>query len=352
MKRCLECLLVVSLTVGNAAAQPVDEIDVDALAALVQSACPAHWESLTSEFAPAAMQGDPWRGDGADRAAFVAYLQQVAIDNAANASDVAGMADDMMTVITECGAQRLRLLGVLRAKLPQGIAASLVAGSQTGLTQSPDGLSRQTAGLSCNAIKVGHPNSVNNLYWIDVNTGDTADAFQVYCDMTSEGGGWTLVAAQYENDPVSDWNEGIQADYDPSLATQTGFALSTDQLPAHAETAFGKDLAATHVDYVDFVYGTGNIPKTVVAGKRQDLNRTYHVHRSTDGYFSSHDPDVAATSGASQWSNTLTLDQTPDSGFNWAFSPLATGAENTGYAMNGTPSQGIANAYAWTVWVR
>ena len=48
---------------------------------------------------------------------------------------------------------------------------------------------------------------------------------------TTNNIGWTMLAAQYEADPVTDWNEGIQSDYDPSLVTTKGFALSQSELP-------------------------------------------------------------------------------------------------------------------------
>ena len=72
----------------------------------------------------------------------------------------------------------------------------------------------------------------------------------VYCDMDHSGGGWMMVAAQFEDNPVV-WDEGIQTDYDPTLATKQSFALNV--LPEHTQTAFGFNLYATYIDYVDFV---------------------------------------------------------------------------------------------------
>ncbi len=47
-----------------------------------------------------------------------------------------------------------------------------------------------------------------------------------------------MVVAQFESDVTANWNEGAQADYDPTLATSKAFALSTSQIPAHSQTAF------------------------------------------------------------------------------------------------------------------
>lgn len=214
----------------------------------------------------------------------------------------------------------------------------------------PPGSEPSVAGASCKTILDIAPESTDGVYWLDVNGGDTADAFQAYCDMTSGSGGWTMVVAQFEEDPVTNWNEGIQPDYDPTLNGARGFAFNTSQLPAHNEIAFGKDLIATSVDYVDFVYSTGDIAKQVLVGKK--TGKSYNIHRNTNYTFQYCDPDSSFwTVTDPNWTNGLTFDEPGLFKFAWCFTPSPDVAHSRGYAMLQylEPS---SESFAWTVWVR
>jgi len=56
-----------------------------------------------------------------------------------------------------------------------------------------NGSTPQTAGDSAYQIKRDFPNSTDGLYWIKNDNIDSGNPFQIYADMTTDGGGWTLI---------------------------------------------------------------------------------------------------------------------------------------------------------------
>ncbi len=89
------------------------------------------------------------------------------------------------------------------------VGAIILVGCGSVVTDEPDagvdleelekvdealGLSRENAARDCLSLKLQKPDVPSGLYWIDPDDdGGVADAWQAWCDMKRDGGGWTLV---------------------------------------------------------------------------------------------------------------------------------------------------------------
>lgn len=179
---------------------------------------------------------------------------------------------------------------------------------------------------NCSQILANNPSSVSGLYNIDPDGGGVLPSMNCYCDMTTDGGGWTLIL-----------------NYNHLAATSPALKIFTDSLPLQGETTLGFNESNSEFwGHADTTL-VNAIPFDEIRfyGITSEHNRIIHFKTSHTGTVSYFKTGMGSTEGIS--SNFLPLAN------HTAFLPAAIdmSATNKGnYAMTDYPLW-TASMYHW-----
>lgn len=203
--------------------------DLEAESQLLKQACPERWESLGVMMnSEQVEEGDIWANEQ-DYLDWQSYLSSLAQGQNLTDDDIVRMSQDELTVVTECMAQRVKIMLMLGGTPLGESGLAFLNDSNTIQNEvennediTPGSLSTYPA-ESCSAIKEVTPNAQTGLYWVQLLSLDALDTYRVFCEMDHAGGGWMYwgyIGSTAEATEINIFEESVNG-YDAELRRPT-----------------------------------------------------------------------------------------------------------------------------------
>ena len=149
------------------------------------------------------------------------------------------------------------------------------------------GHSQGQAGLSCKTILDSGSSQGDGTYWIDLDGSGGDDPFEAYCDMTTDGGGWTRMA-KFTNTSYnivgSTYTNGFGQPLDDDYVIQCSKFSNYDPNNVFMRIKMG--------DVTDFYKPTGGAPLCQMLsespGRHHQWSNTHNGNYVTPSYYGGH----------------------------------------------------------------